>query len=133
MKENYDEEIEYNNEDNEKYSTPRKSENEEFLIDNLNNNNKNEIALKNKINENTTLSNLNIEYFYDPENIKEEIPIVKNREELTDKYLENFDLLRESLVLEEEDLKYGKTNLLKTKIEKTENSNKTMLKEFGLL
>ena len=125
MKENYDEEIEYNNEDNEKYSTPRKSENEEFLIDNLNNNNKNEIALKNKINENTTLSNLNIEYFYDPENIKEEIPIVKNREELTDKYLENFDLLRESLVLEEEDLKFGKTNLLKTKIEKTENSNKT--------
>ena len=113
MKENYDEEIEYNNEDNEKYSTPRKSENEEFLIDNLNNNNKN--------NENTTLSNLNIEYFYDPENIKEEIPIVKNREELTDKYLENFDLLRESLVLEEEDLKFGKTNLLKTKIEKTEN------------
>ena len=125
MKENYDEEIEYNNEDNEKYSTPRKSENEEFLIDNLNNNNKNEIALKNKINENTTLSNLNIEYFYDPEDIKEEIPIVKNREELTDKYLENFDLLRESLVLEEEDLKFGKTNLLKTKIEKTENSNKT--------
>ena len=125
MKENYDEEIEYNNEDNEKYSTPRKNENEEFLIDNLNNNNKNEIALKNKINENTTLSNLNIEYFYDPEDIKEEIPIVKNREELTDKYLENFDLLRESLVLEEEDLKFGKTNLLKTKIEKTENSNKT--------
>ena len=125
MKENYDEEIEYNNEDNEKYSTPRKSENEEFLIDNLNNNNKNEIALNNKNNENTTLSNLNIEYFYDPEDIKEEIPIVKNREELTDKYLENFDLLRESLVLEEEDLKFGKTNLLKTKIEKTENSNKT--------
>ena len=53
---------------NEKYSTPRKSENEEFLIDNLNsnNNNKNQIennilkTLKNKNNKCTTFLNLNI-------------------------------------------------------------------------
>ena len=49
MKENYDEEIEYNNEDNEKYSTPRKNENEEFLIDNLNSNNNNKNQIENNI------------------------------------------------------------------------------------
>ncbi len=70
--------------------------------------------------------NINIEYFYDTEGGKNDIISIKKKstEELSDEYLQNFDLLRESLVLQE-DTTFGKGNLIKSKIEKTEYSNKS--------
>ena len=70
--------------------------------------------------------NINIEYFYDTEGGKNEVISInkKNTEELSDEYLQNFDLLRESLILQEDQIS-GKGNLIQSKIEKTENSNKS--------